>query len=488
MALSVGRLGAVPSVLVLALLLAACETSSKDGRGVTETAVEASKPVSDTVVALEHMGDRAVERGEYGSAIMLYGQALRDSYPNPTVATKLGEALYQENRNDEALEIYRSVLDSNPSHIEATLGFAKSQLALDRPAIAADQLERTLQRNEDDARLWTALGVARDLQGNHGRALEAYERALALDPGDLSARNNRALSLALNNRLDESIKELERINETTDANARSRQNLALVYALAGDLSRAERLSYIDLNDDAVRNNLAYFASLDASNPDTRRIFTSEPAPSRTPVQEPLSTPPAAIEPNKTTSEKQSSVVEKEQESVQSASETDDDSPSKKVARKKIQAPSDTPPPPPPDILTALEKLTASLENGPLEEKNPATMTTPSVSDNQALSKPARTSVEHNNGTIETLGLALANSPEELWVLELGNFADEVERREAWQSLRKSHGEILVGISRFGSTGEGNRPLLAGPIAQRHQAQEICAELQSDSRECAVMGL
>ncbi|MGH6898578.1 MAG: SPOR domain-containing protein [Geminicoccaceae bacterium] len=54
------------------------------------------------------------------------------------------------------------------------------------------------------------------------------------------------------------------------AKARNRQNLALAYALAGDLLAAERISRLDLDEEAVQNNLAYFAALAAVEDDRTR--------------------------------------------------------------------------------------------------------------------------------------------------------------------------------------------------------------------------
>src|ERR671918_3065754 len=50
---------------------------------------------------------------------------------------------------------------------------------------------------------------------------------------------------------------------TSRAKARNRQNLALAYGLAGDLTAAERISQLDLDEESVENNLSYFAALAA---------------------------------------------------------------------------------------------------------------------------------------------------------------------------------------------------------------------------------
>ncbi len=267
MALVNARFGAAAQVLSLGILLSACAS----GGSAPQTAPVAQSAVGvdaggEIVPRLVRMGDQAVARGDTASAVLLFGQAWSENRNDTSVAIKLGDALHAEGRHSEALEIFRSVLAYEPDHADASRGFARVQIAFDRPAIAVDQLERALRQHGSDARLWTTMGVARDLNGNHRLARQAYDRALALDPGNLGARNNRALSLALDGEVEQAIAELRAITDGPSANAQSRQNLAFVYALAGDLHKAENLSYLDLNESAVRNNVAFFQDLPAGAP------------------------------------------------------------------------------------------------------------------------------------------------------------------------------------------------------------------------------
>ena len=63
--------------------------------------------------------------------------------------------------------------------------------------------------------------------------------------------------------IDESIQLLRAVVDEPGAKASNRQNLALAYGLAGDLVAAERISRLDLDEEAVQNNLAYYAALAA---------------------------------------------------------------------------------------------------------------------------------------------------------------------------------------------------------------------------------
>jgi hypothetical protein len=83
-------------------------------------------------------------------------------------------------------------------------------------------------------------------------------------------RNNLGLSLALSGQHAEGIELLRKVVDEPGAKARNRQNLALAYALAGDLVAAERISRLDLDEEAVQNNLSYFAALGAIADDRKR--------------------------------------------------------------------------------------------------------------------------------------------------------------------------------------------------------------------------
>ena len=106
-----------------------------------------------------------------------------------------------------------------------------------------------------------ALGVAQDLLGDHAAAEGTYRQALTVMPASEAARNNLALSLALQDRFKEALDLLRPLAEGPNSTRRSRQNLALVFGLQGDMAAAERVSRIDLGGEALGNNLAYFAAL-----------------------------------------------------------------------------------------------------------------------------------------------------------------------------------------------------------------------------------
>ena len=97
--------------------------------------------------------------------------------------------------------------------------------------------------------------------GQHDQASATYRQGLTIAPASVSLRNNLALSLALQNQFAEAVDLIRPVAEGPEATRRSRQNLALVYGLQGDLGGAARLGRADLDPGDLKNNLAYFATV-----------------------------------------------------------------------------------------------------------------------------------------------------------------------------------------------------------------------------------
>ena len=105
------------------------------------------------------------------------------------------------------------------------------------------------------------LGVAYDMIGDAREAQVHYRMGLQLAPNNVTLLNNLGLSLALSGDLPGSIDLLLRVVASAAATARHRQNLALAYGLSGQIEQAAAVARQDLDEEAVANNLAYYAIL-----------------------------------------------------------------------------------------------------------------------------------------------------------------------------------------------------------------------------------
>src|SRR5579872_2145268 len=252
-----------PLMLTVFLALSACSVfNGKDTAGTRASGATpgnlATEQTEDTMLKV---ADETRAGGDLGNAVGLYRRAHEMAPRDPVPLARAGDTLAQMQAYTEAADAYQAALTIDASDPDLHRGFANVLLALGKPQLALAHLEIAVAKNTGDARIYNALGVAHDLAGRHDLAQQDYRRGIALAPDQLSLRNNLGLSLALSGDFNGGIATLSDLVARPGATARNRQNLALVYGLAGDDVHAALVARSDLDEAAVHNNLAYFTLL-----------------------------------------------------------------------------------------------------------------------------------------------------------------------------------------------------------------------------------
>lgn len=256
------------------LLAGAALTAAVGGCSLTPQARIASGAEGRTEQvpdALMRAGDAAMQRRDYATAASLYRQAHQLRLEEVAPLIGLGHALSGAGAPQEAAEAYREALKLAPRNPEALRSLANAMVALNQPELALPYYRDALVEDPGNYRILMGLGVATDLMGQHEEAQVHYRAALAIVPDDLDVMSNLGLSQALANDLPGAIETLTRVTIDPRATARHRQNLALVYGLAGRNDEAARIARMDLDEATVRRNVAYFATLRAINDPSRRL-------------------------------------------------------------------------------------------------------------------------------------------------------------------------------------------------------------------------
>jgi Flp pilus assembly protein TadD len=227
------------------------------------------KPESGKVNALIRVADATAAAGDMASAIQMYRNAHKIDPLNSMVTERLGEALLRVGEFDDAVEVFGKAVrgEGKPS---ARIGMAKALIALNQPQAAITHLEAALKVSESP-RVYNAMGVAYDLIGDHGAAQAHYRTGLDISAGNLSLQNNLGLSLSVSGRHDEAIRVLRKSASSPRAQPRNRLNLALAYGMAGETEAAAETARFDLNEAAVQQNLAFYATLRSLN-DSRQTI------------------------------------------------------------------------------------------------------------------------------------------------------------------------------------------------------------------------
>lgn len=132
------------------------------------------------------------------------------------------------------------------------LGLAQLWLQAGEYARAEQSLRELVARHPEFAAGWFHLGEAERLSGDLAAALEPYDRALALEPDHVLARNNRGTLHRLAGRLDLARADFERIVDGPRSSERTalpaHLSLARVLAANGDDLAAQRryARYVEL--------------------------------------------------------------------------------------------------------------------------------------------------------------------------------------------------------------------------------------------------
>lgn len=180
-------------------------------------------------------------------------------------------------KTEEQLDVYRRLVELNPGNARLAGLYGRKLVAGGHPGEAVPILETAQQQGETDWRVASALGSAYDQQGLYQKAQAQYQKALASNPGNVKVLNNLAMSYALEGNLKQAEAELRAADALPAARnePRIRQNLALVVGLQGRFDEAAALAKQDLPKEQVEENMAYLRRM-LSQPNTwQRISESD---------------------------------------------------------------------------------------------------------------------------------------------------------------------------------------------------------------------
>ena len=248
-----------PSLLPLAAVAAALIAGAAQAGPVPSRAAVAKAAALAANEQLE-LARALVQAGQDGAALDAYSRALTAGVRDPAARLEYARVLERNGQWADAARAWLDI-DGERDAYEARLGAMRCAIRLNQPAVALQQAEAALRRRPRETAALVGRGVALDGLGRHAEAQASYRAALARDPGDLPARNNLALSLALSGQYDEAAQRLGDLAASADATPQVRQNLALVYGLKGDRAAATRVGAEDLPPQVAAANAEFLAQV-----------------------------------------------------------------------------------------------------------------------------------------------------------------------------------------------------------------------------------
>ncbi len=262
------RYYAAASVFALAALaLGGCVQVTPHLDPLAISGRDGGQPVTyDTLMRLAADAHAA---GDLAAAVGFYRRAagLDQGAVAPFVGA--GNTLLEMGNVNEAIVAYNAALARNAYDPEALRGLARANLLTGKPELAGRPLAIAYRETPNDPKLLQLIGVADDFADEHAEAQARYRRGLELLPHDPGLSLDLALSLALTGNYQEAIAMLRPIALARGASVRERQTLALIYGLAGNRVEAARIGRLDLDPQAVEQNLAYYDSLRRLSPEAR---------------------------------------------------------------------------------------------------------------------------------------------------------------------------------------------------------------------------
>ncbi|MBB4287076.1 tetratricopeptide repeat protein [Roseospira goensis] len=240
------RAPAAAGVVIVAAALALGGCASRDATAERGAAAPAAAGPQDPVLldTLERMARTSESRHRYGQAAEQYGRLVKAAPDTESYVLGLARNLRYSGQPQEAVRTLRRAIaeDRLAETLAVRLELARALLAAGAIQDARSQMVTLETEVPNDPRVQALLGILADRDGRHREAQAAYRAAMAGDPEDLRSANNLALSLALTGDLGEAITLQRKTAEHTDATVQMRQNLALLYALAGRMDLAEQVT------------------------------------------------------------------------------------------------------------------------------------------------------------------------------------------------------------------------------------------------------
>ena len=217
-----GQCALWPAMSVLVLALIGCTHPAQTG----SNAAAPGRP-------LLSVADAALASGAPDMALRVADLILRDAPRNVPALVAKGDALYAMGQYDLARGAYRGAVAVDPSAVGTLIGLGRTLVRTDPKAAEAAFLDAAM-RAPNNVTALSNLGLARDLQGQHATAQDAYRQALAVAPDMADVKLNLGLSLALSGKAADAIAQLHPLVGETGSTDVSPHDLAAALTVAGD--------------------------------------------------------------------------------------------------------------------------------------------------------------------------------------------------------------------------------------------------------------
>jgi Flp pilus assembly protein TadD len=193
------------------------------------------------------------------------GQKFRANPRDADNAIRYAQALRATGQRAQAAAVLETAAIHNPGNSALLGAYGRALADAGNLKQALDVLQRAHSPDQPDWRILSVQGAVLDQLGRHEEAQRHYASALRIVPDEPSVLSNLGLSYALSKDLKRAEATLQRASGRGSNDKRVRQNLALVIGLQGRLQEAEQIAQADLPPDQAAENVAYLRRITAQH-------------------------------------------------------------------------------------------------------------------------------------------------------------------------------------------------------------------------------
>jgi len=158
-----------------------------DAAGARRAYEAAMVDESEEVRSRLRLASMALRADDAPGAMRVLGPALERAPTDVEVAPVAAQVLVATGEADRAAEVIEAALAAWPDSYALTLASARVALARDRAEAAQATLDTLTSNHAEDVDAWVLLGEAANAASHGDRSKEAYEKALELQPGNVTA-------------------------------------------------------------------------------------------------------------------------------------------------------------------------------------------------------------------------------------------------------------------------------------------------------------
>ncbi len=250
-----------------ALMLGACSQASEFGFSPAESSLGAKQTAS--------VGPQT----ELEKATQYWGKELSKNPHDDKAALAYARNLKALGRKQDALGVLQASYLHNSDNRELLSEYGRLALEMGQVGTADKLLERADDPAKPDWRILSARGTVQAKQGQYKEAINYFERARAMAPGQSSIVSNLAMAYTMDGHAAKGESLLRQAAEDPAADPRIKQNLALVIGLQGKSTEAQGSS----------EARTAAAALSADNPDTWIVKVSADSSGGSRTSTPLTT-------------------------------------------------------------------------------------------------------------------------------------------------------------------------------------------------------